>query len=409
MVSSTRRSVTGNRQNDGMSDQGSCPVCGSADVAPILYGLPSQEGFEAAERGEVMLGGCEPHDPSHGCRACGAEWSDDDEGTASADGGDAAQLIAGAFNSYFRNWNIEITPRDVQPGHRASVADRGWRISYLVDTDEAGELFLEFYATHRMTDDRHVLVSSSGDMRHLDAINGMVVYDPKVGGDRERASRKNIERNRVIADELKAKGLFPSGDINTFLRTGGMEGVDTLKEMRRVLDKANLPMPFIPEHLRHDLYAVRKWCWATRDIEPFDMYYFDRYLVEAVVARPDDYFAFCHAGHGINSYAITYQIVVGRVALFAQVPWGGGYMDKAQQAVAVAEMLERCSEFLAGVPDLPSGPLLLIGSSELRGCSWCGWVPTGLDEDAARRWLMSGAITVSEPLRTAKELLNAHE
>lgn len=34
-----------------------CPRCGSA-AREIVYGLPSLELFEAADRGEVALGGC---------------------------------------------------------------------------------------------------------------------------------------------------------------------------------------------------------------------------------------------------------------------------------------------------------------------------------------------------------------
>jgi hypothetical protein len=34
-----------------------CPRCGSRAV-PILRGYPSPAAFEAAERGEVVLGGC---------------------------------------------------------------------------------------------------------------------------------------------------------------------------------------------------------------------------------------------------------------------------------------------------------------------------------------------------------------
>jgi hypothetical protein len=137
---------------------------------------------------------------------------------------EAAVLITKTFNAYFRNWKIELSPQDLQPGERRSLTERGWRIHYLVDVDHDGELFLEFYATHRMTNDRHILISSRGTMKHLDALTSMVFYDPKVGGEKERASRRNIEHNQKVAAALEAKALFPSGDINAFLRTGGMEG-----------------------------------------------------------------------------------------------------------------------------------------------------------------------------------------
>ena len=48
-----------------------CPECGEK-LVPILYGLPSAEGFEAADRGEVALGGCTitGSDPDVQCPTC---------------------------------------------------------------------------------------------------------------------------------------------------------------------------------------------------------------------------------------------------------------------------------------------------------------------------------------------------
>jgi hypothetical protein len=61
---------------------GPCPKCGSEDTIPIMYGLPTEEGFLAASRGKVKLGGCiiiegpdgEPG-PDATCKACGASWA----------------------------------------------------------------------------------------------------------------------------------------------------------------------------------------------------------------------------------------------------------------------------------------------------------------------------------------------
>ena len=51
-----------------------CPRCGSPGV-PILYGYPSDEMFEAADQGEVALGGCviELDQPTHECPS-GHRW-----------------------------------------------------------------------------------------------------------------------------------------------------------------------------------------------------------------------------------------------------------------------------------------------------------------------------------------------
>ena len=58
-----------------------CPECGGP-IVPIVYGLPSVELWESAERGEVVLGGCTvyPGQPTHSC-GCGRSMrgeSDDD-------------------------------------------------------------------------------------------------------------------------------------------------------------------------------------------------------------------------------------------------------------------------------------------------------------------------------------------
>jgi hypothetical protein len=50
-------------------------MCGGEEME-IVYGLPGQELAEAAERGEVALGGCiiEDENPNRECRQCGRRW-----------------------------------------------------------------------------------------------------------------------------------------------------------------------------------------------------------------------------------------------------------------------------------------------------------------------------------------------
>ena len=50
-----------------------CPKCGSAKNIPIVYGKPSTELMEKAERGEVALGGCiiTPDRNLYKCKVCG--------------------------------------------------------------------------------------------------------------------------------------------------------------------------------------------------------------------------------------------------------------------------------------------------------------------------------------------------
>ena len=52
-----------------------CPECASLRIAPIAFGLPGPELGEAAQRGELILGGCccfgDERDPKWGCLDCG--------------------------------------------------------------------------------------------------------------------------------------------------------------------------------------------------------------------------------------------------------------------------------------------------------------------------------------------------
>ncbi len=53
-----------------------CPFCGSKNVLEIVYGYPSNELFEEAKAGKVLLGGCCIYDdsPNRVCKDCKKEW-----------------------------------------------------------------------------------------------------------------------------------------------------------------------------------------------------------------------------------------------------------------------------------------------------------------------------------------------
>lgn len=57
-----------------------CPACGSTETVKILYGMPTYEAFQAAERGEIALGGCcvTEWDPSRHCKKCGQDFGGED-------------------------------------------------------------------------------------------------------------------------------------------------------------------------------------------------------------------------------------------------------------------------------------------------------------------------------------------
>jgi hypothetical protein len=80
--------------------------------------------------------------------------------------GDGERRIAELFNDYFLNFGIRISAEDVIVGSRRTIRDEhsGWAITYRVDGDASGVSSLEFYATNRRTNDRHVLISADGPL-----------------------------------------------------------------------------------------------------------------------------------------------------------------------------------------------------------------------------------------------------
>lgn len=129
--------------------------------------------------------------------------------------------IAEEFNKYFSNFEIGIRSEDVVVGTRRSIGKRGWRINFRIYSDDSGLPCLEFYAVHRMTSDRHVRIRADGVTQELDAILESYGYDPKVPGSEQAAKENYLRHNRAVASELQARGLYPEGDINSFLRTDG--------------------------------------------------------------------------------------------------------------------------------------------------------------------------------------------
>jgi len=118
--------------------------------------------------------------------------------------GDDERRIAAAFNDYFANFGIGIAPDEVIVGSRRTIRDgSGWAITYRVDRDASGAPSLEFYATHRRTNDRHVLISADGELEHLEALSDWVIVD---------SDNSDVQNgNDAIERRLEARGIYPHG------------------------------------------------------------------------------------------------------------------------------------------------------------------------------------------------------
>ncbi len=115
--------------------------------------------------------------------------------------------IEKAFNSYFHNWGIRL-PRTVLVSlQRGEIREAGWHIQYLFGRDEGGD-YLDFYASHRMTNDRHVRIRADGTQEDLPAIEEWLVYSKEATqAEQKLAKTQLLARNRQVLEDLKRKGF----------------------------------------------------------------------------------------------------------------------------------------------------------------------------------------------------------
>jgi hypothetical protein len=116
--------------------------------------------------------------------------------------------IAKTFAEYFKSWGISLPEDSVQNRQNGVIRKAGWDIHYLFDRDEQGE-YLEYYARHHMTNDRHTRIYEDGKVEFLEAMHDFIVFtDESTEEEKNRIHQEHIENNRRITQELKKKGLL---------------------------------------------------------------------------------------------------------------------------------------------------------------------------------------------------------
>ena len=102
------------------------------------------------------------------------------------------------FNKHFERWGIALPPDAEQQCPRGTIVSRGWTVKYCFGKDRDGE-FLDYYAAHRMTNDRHSRIRDNGD------VEGLPAYPDAL----QRWEPEYIER---VTKLLEAKGFGSTGE-----------------------------------------------------------------------------------------------------------------------------------------------------------------------------------------------------
>jgi hypothetical protein len=120
------------------------------------------------------------------------------------------------FDEYFSNWKIELPEKDLADRLNGYIAKSGWLIQYCFGT-ENGMGYLDFYASHRMTNDRHLRIYENGETKELLAYLEFFFFD-----DNGTGKRKYEEHNKEVRKMLIEKG-FDKYTVNMSIQSGAVE------------------------------------------------------------------------------------------------------------------------------------------------------------------------------------------
>lgn len=121
----------------------------------------------------------------------------------------SVRRIETLFNEAFVHWDIRLPAATAGNPARGRINKAGWLIWYAFGMDERGD-YLDYYASHRMTDDRHVRLRADGSEQELPAIAAFRLCSSDPAED-ARLEADYQRRNRSIAELLREKGFRDAG------------------------------------------------------------------------------------------------------------------------------------------------------------------------------------------------------
>lgn len=114
------------------------------------------------------------------------------------------------FAKAFAHWGLVLPPEHVAERKRGKLVEAGWTIWYLFGRNDGGE-YLDYYASHRMTDDTHERIYADGSTESLESIVGMRLCSSDPAEDKKLAEAY-YANNARIGRMLTEKGFGLAGD-----------------------------------------------------------------------------------------------------------------------------------------------------------------------------------------------------
>ena len=110
-------------------------------------------------------------------------------------------LIKQTFDKQFAYWEIVFPEESLRDRSSGSLQHRGWTINYRFDSED-GEEFLEYFATHRMTNDTLYRIYVDGRREIVDEAQEFY----QVGN--EKAKQAYFDNNQKFYNLVRERGLY---------------------------------------------------------------------------------------------------------------------------------------------------------------------------------------------------------
>jgi hypothetical protein len=133
------------------------------------------------------------------------------------------RALARAFAEAFQRWSLELPADSLDRDEPGSIVKAGWVVNYRFVKGDGAEV-LEFFASHRMTNDTLNEIGPDGRRRVIDACREFYV-----AGDPEAEARYR-EHNRRFYSAVAERGLLErqatAGAVNAALRMGLIDSTE---------------------------------------------------------------------------------------------------------------------------------------------------------------------------------------
>ena len=123
------------------------------------------------------------------------------------------ELMKKYFEDYFSHWKIELPDKNLNERLSGHIQKSGWLIQYCFGIEDGIE-YLDFYASHRMTSDRHERIYENGKTDDLPSMQMFYIRNSDEYG------KEAFEKHNQKVTELLAEKGFDKFTINMSILSG---------------------------------------------------------------------------------------------------------------------------------------------------------------------------------------------